>query len=226
MARVSILLLLLILAECHTLAFSLCSGAGRSELLAIRRIRSTRFSPHCAGRICLRGGQIPAEVEEFAGADDRNSTSEADKIGSEDGEVPHSSDDLADVATNRSVYEAAFGFRASSRVGMAGYNLAITLVTIMFARYVRSNAMSKEDGIQHPFIANLITYILYLAAIVQVPPFLYLAATSLPELSEGLRYAIMLRDDLNFFPFQRVLCVPGPLYPPSLVTSSAAVGRP
>ena len=189
MARVRILLLMLILATCHNLAYTLYSGAGRNELLAIRRIRSTRFSPHSSGRISLRGGQIPAEVDSFAGADDRNSTSEADKNGLEDGEIPPSSDDLADVATNKSVYEAAFGFRSSTRVGAAGYNLAVTLITIAFVRYVRSNAMAREEGMPNPLIANIMTYILYLAAVVQMPPFLYLLVTSLPELSEAVRYA-------------------------------------
>jgi hypothetical protein len=186
MAKVNFWLLLSLAATFHV-TFALHTGALRIGLASGRRSVSTsRYQPRKLDRFNLRGGQDVDEIDPSED-DEKTSANITDPKILDEGDTAASSDDLADVASNKAVYEAAFGFRASTRVGAAAYNLAISCAMALFVTIARSRLLATGDGTTNPMIANVMTYGMYAAVLIQVPPFLILSAKSLPEISESVR---------------------------------------
>ena len=195
MAKFYVYLLLSFAATYHTLALALHNGAGVLELARTRRaVSAFRYQLRTVDQN-LRGG-CKDETDPSAETEASNATVEVSSKVLNDGDTAPSSDDLDDVASNKRVYEAAFGFRATSRVGAAAYNLAISVAMTIFVSIARSRAMSRAEGLANPFVTNLMTYAMYVAVLLQVPPFLFLVATSLPELSSSMRYSSLSRKVL------------------------------
>ena len=188
MAKVDFLLLLSLAAACHTITTALHTGIWRAEIASGHRLISlSRYQPRTFGRIGLRGGQEADQIDPSEDVEGIKAANETDTKILDDGDTAASSDDLADVASNKAVYEAAFGFRASTRLGAAAYNLAISCAMALFVSIARSRAMAAPEGLTNPMVTNLMTYGMYVAVLIQVPPFLILSANSLPEISDSIR---------------------------------------